>query len=122
MLKFGFAAMVAALIWLASDYFAGQLFFAFGSQIAANYAYKMFGWACMSAAVWTVTPNPVRRWPTILICGLALTVVVFEARMITMLTIANGANTYLGWVEALVVFAVPAGLIWLWYERSSGSI
>ncbi|MDZ4777888.1 MAG: hypothetical protein SGJ23_14005 [Alphaproteobacteria bacterium] len=119
MLRFGVAAMLAAFVWLAADYYAGQFFFASSSQIAANYAYKLFGWACMSAAVWIATPSPERRWPTILICGLALTVAAFEARMIALLTVASGANTFVGWIEALIAFALPAWLIWLWYKRAS---
>ena len=114
--------MVAALVWLAADHYAGQFFLGFGSQFAANYAYKVFGWACMSVAVLIATPTHARRWPTILICGLALTVAVFEARMITLLTVANGADTFLGWLEALIAFALPAWLIWLWYKRASGPI
>lgn len=115
MLRFGAAALTAAFIWLAADWYANGLFHAFGSQIGANYAYKVFGWACMSAAVLVATRGP-RHWPTVLVCGLALTVAMFEARVITLFTIANGVSRNVGWFETLIVFALPLWLIWLWYK------
>jgi hypothetical protein len=56
MLRFGVAAIVAALVVVSADRWAGQWFFEFGSLlttneayelIVANYAYKAFTWACL---------------------------------------------------------------------------
>jgi hypothetical protein len=131
MLKFGVAAIVAALVVVSADRWAGQWFFELGSLlttneayelIVANYAYKAFTWACLFAAVLIVTPEPSRNWPNALVCGLVLAVVLYQARELTIMTFANGQTPTFWWIATMVVFAPPLWLTWQWYKRLAGGV
>jgi hypothetical protein len=126
MLRFGVAALVAAFVAISADKWAGQWFFELGSllttneayeMIVANYAYKAFTWACLFAAVLIATPEPSKRWPNALICGLVLAVALYQARELTILTFANGQTPTFWWAATMAVFALPLWLTWQWYKR-----
>jgi hypothetical protein len=116
MLKFAAATIVAAVIVLAADRYAGELFFALGSRMAGHYAYQAFAWTCMIVAVLIATPMP-RRWPDAIVCGLVLAVALSLSREITLATVANGASIYVWWGAVLIVFALP---FWLQRGRTTG--
>jgi|GEM_PF-3124822 len=131
MLRFGVAAIVAALVVVSSDRLADQWFFQLGSLltsneayelIVANYAYKAFTWACLFAAVLVVTPEPYRNWPNALVCGLVLAVALYQARELTIMTFANGQTPTFWWIATLVVFALPLWLTWRWYKLAATGV